>query len=281
MPAIALHANELDSTGVELLPIEEVKESIQTPHRDDHYVFLLQQQGRFQLELDFDEVTLKDCCMLFIAPGQVHRYIRKRDVTGWFVFLQPELLTTLYRDVFDTYQHARQLIPLQKTDPLFHTLPVVREVLREKTPFKQALVRSLSEALTGLIAARITQADGPSQPYGTRQYHIATQFKQLVKAKCKDLKQVSRYAALLHITALHLNETVKNITGFPASHWIQQEVLLEAKRLLRYTDLDIRQIADELGYEDPAYFSRFFRTHAGMTASAFRETNHGLSKQRH
>ncbi len=79
-------------------------------------------------------------------------------------------------------------------------------------------------------------------------------------------------AAQLHITPLYLNEIVKEITGFPASYWIHQEIMLEAKRLLYYTNLDVKQIAFDLGYEDHAYFSRFFKKNTGLTAGEFRNT---------
>lgn len=279
---IALHTDELAGTSIEIMPIAAVKESIQIPHRDDHYIFILQQQGAFRLELDFSEVVLRGCGLLFIAPGQVHRYISKRTVKGWFFFVQPNLIQGVYRDIFDTYQHLRQRTHLKKTDILFGIAAIAQDLIRdERPPFKMALIHSVAGTLVGLIASRITQADGPSQRHASRRYHTVTEFRQLVKTKFKDFKQVRQYAAKLHITPLHLNETVKQITGFTASYWIHQEILLEAKRLLQYTDLDIRQVADELGYEDFAYFSRFFKNHTGMTASAFRDTNHGLSNQRH
>ncbi|GAA5087448.1 hypothetical protein GCM10023210_10290 [Chryseobacterium ginsengisoli] len=93
----------------------------------------------------------------------------------------------------------------------------------------------------------------------------------MIQIHYKELKQVKEYASLLNITPLYLNEIVKEITGFSASHWIHQEIILEAQRLLYYTDLDIKQIAFQLGYEDHAYFSRFFKKNTGNTASQFRE----------
>lgn len=95
-------------------------------------------------------------------------------------------------------------------------------------------------------------------------------FRQLIKEQYKDCKLVKDYAALLNITPLYLNEVMKEISGFAASYWIHQEIVLEAQRLLYYTGLDIKEIAFELGYEDHAYFSRFFKKNTGMTASSFR-----------
>jgi AraC family transcriptional regulator, transcriptional activator of pobA len=76
-----------------------------------------------------------------------------------------------------------------------------------------------------------------------------------VQLRYKQYKQVKDYASFLNITPLYLNEIVKQITGFTVSYWIQQTIMLEAKRLLYYSKMDIKQIAFELGYEDFTYFS--------------------------
>jgi len=80
---------------------------------------------------------------------------------------------------------------------------------------------------------------------------------------------------------LYLNEVSKEITGFIASYWIQNEVLLEAQRLLFYTNMDVKEIAFSLGYEDHTYFSRFFKKNLGCTAGQFRQNNHYLSNHIH
>jgi len=69
----------------------------------------------------------------------------------------------------------------------------------------------------------------------------------------------------------HLNETIKKATGSTVSYWIGQEIFSEAKRLLNYTDADVKQIAYELGYADQAYFVRFFRKLSGLSPLGFRK----------
>jgi AraC family transcriptional regulator, transcriptional activator of pobA len=92
----------------------------------------------------------------------------------------------------------------------------------------------------------------------------------LMAKNIRTIKSPSGYSTRLNVSQSYLNESVKRVTGLSISHWIQQEVLLEAKRLLYYSELNVKQIAYELGYEDPSYFSRFFRRAAGMSALEFR-----------
>jgi len=68
----------------------------------------------------------------------------------------------------------------------------------------------------------------------------------------------------------YLNEAVKETTGFTVSHWIQQQIMLEAKRLLYYSECSAKEIAHELGYEDHTYFSRLFKKTVGRTPIEFR-----------
>jgi AraC family transcriptional activator of pobA len=87
----------------------------------------------------------------------------------------------------------------------------------------------------------------------------------------KQLKSPGDYAAALHLSLSYLNEAVKEATGFTITYWIHQEVMLEAKRLLYHSSCTVKEIAYELGYEDPTYFSRLFKKTVGKTPGDFRE----------
>lgn len=223
------------------------------------------------MELDFSSITLSNAMLCFVTPGQVHRYIGPNNSEGWFIFVDTKLATRQYREIFDTFLHNRQAIVLSKNDSIFTLTAVLETLLIDKDmPLKTVLLHSLTDTITGLIASNIIQSQHSEHAVGSRKYSIVTQFKQLITSNYQAHKQVKEYADLLHITPLYLNEVVKEITGFTAGHWIHQEIMQEAKRLLYHTDLDITAIAYELGYEDHTYFSRFFRKKAGITASAFR-----------
>ncbi len=272
-PAIEVHQDELRSVGADVQPIDSLNSMALTPHRDDHYMFVLQRSGSFLWEIDFREVRLEGPSISFIAPGQVHRYLDFNKAEGWFVFAGTAFISPSLRNVLDTYLHISQVIPVEKDDPVFTLIPLLQHVLSMvSSPVQASLIGSLLDTLSGLVVSGLAQLQRSGDLIESPKYDTVARFKQLVGAQYKELKQVKAYAALLNITPLYLNEVTKAVTGFPASYWISQALLLEAKRLLYYTALDVRQIAYELGYEDHAYFSRFFRKQTGMTALAFRKT---------
>lgn len=84
-------------------------------------------------------------------------------------------------------------------------------------------------------------------------------------------RPVDHYAAQLGISATHLNRITRAIAGKPVSRMIAERIVLEAKRDLVFSALSIQQIASRLGFEDQAYFSRFFTHNAGVPPKVYRE----------
>lgn len=97
------------------------------------------------------------------------------------------------------------------------------------------------------------------------------EFIKMVNRQFKISRKVTNYANLLHLSPNHLNKIIKAETGKPASEIINQICVLEAKVLLVQTQLDISEIATELGFEDISYFSRFFRRYAGVSPREYRQ----------
>ena len=96
-------------------------------------------------------------------------------------------------------------------------------------------------------------------------------FKGLIEQRYMELKNVSDYAAQLHIKPVLLNEISKQLSGITAGEHIRNRVILEAQRYLFNTDLTAKEIAYKLGFEDPHYFSRFFKKYTNQTPSEFKE----------
>ncbi|OUL60718.1 AraC family transcriptional regulator [Flavobacterium sp. AJR] len=269
---IALHKDELKDISLDIVSIERIDTSVQVAHRDDHYMFIIQQSGRFLLELDFNEVLMEGPSLCFVVPGQVHRYIDCKNCKGWLVFIDNDFILKQYREIFNTYLNVQQVVSVQTNEPSFALLPLIETINKDKSiPLRKTLLNSAVETLTGIIISKIIESQNSKIITNSQKYATIARYKQLVNTKHKELKQVKAFASLLNISPLYLNQVSKEVTGFPASHWINQETLLEAKRLLHFTSLDIKEIAFELGYEDHTYFSRFFKKNIGITASDFRK----------
>ncbi|GGB25103.1 helix-turn-helix domain-containing protein [Puia dinghuensis] len=115
--------------------------------------------------------------------------------------------------------------------------------------------------------ARMYQPQSPA----TASAALAGEFRRLVQEYHNTKQQVTDYAALLHVTANHLNKVVKAATGKSPTRFIDEAILLEAKVLLGQTTLPVGEVAAAVGIEDASYFSRLFKKYEGMTPVGYRK----------
>lgn len=279
---IEIHTKELDSLGIQVKEIVannvDFSGHLTKAHRDDHYVFYIQEKGLIELMIDFKNHQIKDQALFFIAPGQVHYYTRQMDSKGYFIFLNPSYLQNAYRRIFDTHQNVSQVVPIQNT-VLFNTVELIfQQVSEAVSDIQKNIIRSLVDSLMGMTVLEFSKNENPKNGID-RKTELTFEFRQLVQKHFLELKRPKDYAALLHISVPYLNEMVKEQTGCASSYWIQHEILLEAKRLLFYTQLNTKEIAFSLQYEDHTYFSRFFKKNEGITPLEFRKNYCDLSNQ--
>jgi AraC family transcriptional activator of pobA len=247
-------------------------------HRDDHYIFLLHEVGVSRGMVDFHFFTLKDNMVLFILPGQIHNYVEAQEGTrGWFVAMDPGMIPDNARSVFEDPLLLRKPFATSAADmdALTQCLRLIATVNEQRSPvYSRQAVHSLLTSFVAMVAGLYDQRRSSTVEKGSRSQAITREFRKLLTQEYRRLKSPAEYAGELHLSAPYLNEVVKEATGFTVTHWIQQEIVLEAKRLLYHSTCSIKEIAYQLGYEDHTYFSRLFKKAVGRTPGAFRGQYH-------
>ena len=130
----------------------------------------------------------------------------------------------------------------------------------------RALVALLVVALKR--AQPLTKADGEAA--SDRSVLHAKAFRWLVDRRFRQTRRLADYAAELRISQTHLNRVSREVLGASALAVIERRVALEARRMLQFSGLSIKQIGAELGYEDPAYFTRVMTRVLGVSPAAYR-----------
>jgi AraC family transcriptional activator of pobA len=253
---------------------EERKAMAMGAHRDDHYIFLAQETGQSEGMIDFQHFTLKENTVLFILPGQVHSYTEAQEgTTGWFLAVNPDLISGELRSALGDPLLMRRPVaaPAGDMSALVQCIQLAYQLDNHAgSYYARQAIYSMLLSIVGLVASLYDRRRTAEGVKASRPEAIAREFRLLLAREYRTLKSPAEFALTLHLSAPYLNEAVKEATGFTVSYWIQQEVIMEAKRLLYHSSCSVKEIAYQLGYEDHTYFSRVFRKAVGRSPGEFR-----------
>jgi AraC-like DNA-binding protein len=276
MNKIPIHKiHELSATGMilerfqgDIAQYENLLPAVEEVHRDNYYIFFLQECGEACLLIDFKECRTQGVMLGCILPGQVHIGAELNNISGWFLCIDALFVDGEWKEIFEkAVMRGNFIVP---DDQALNDLRYGFELLHRKMQSGNwSLAQHSATLLMGVIAELYQHRQLALS--NKRAATIARQFKALLPDNLNIKKSPSQYAALLNISTPYLNESVKNATGFTVGYWIRYEVILEAKRLLFHTDMSIKEISFKLGYEDYSYFTRLFTKIAGASPLQFRK----------
>lgn len=253
------------------LPIEDDK--ILGVHRDDHYMFFVFNSGSGSLMIDFTDMCLSGAMLYYVLPAQAHNRIRNKSVDGWLLAVDTTLIPAECRQVFESSLLLQQPYQLDNSQlgQCQNLLALLDEKYREvnKGTFHVTALHALLLSFLAMAAGYYESHTGINLK-ASRLTQLTGGFKNLLTSELRKMKSPAAYAERLNVSESYLNEAIKKTTGFTVSYWIHQEVMMEAKRLLYYSQLTVKEIAHDLGYDDHSYFSRVFRKVTGVSAIAFR-----------
>ena len=280
-----IHLYQMDeiSDGIALFPlshpmIQQHQDESAIPHRHDHYTCFFLEEGTTDFYIDFQPVTIRKTSLLVSYPGQIHQVSSAQQCKGWILLFDAKLIDETARSLLEQSLSTVTLLTIDAGEnEWFRTLlSLIDQAINEKQKaiFHHQLVQSLLNGVIYRIAA-IFQAQmyDRIRDHSTRNLELTKNFRQLLNQQLLTCKKPSAYARLMNVSASHLNDTVKSVTGFSVTYHIQQAVLSEAQRLLVYSNLSIQEIAGRLGYEDTKYFIRLFGKRAGVSPANFRKNN--------
>lgn len=247
-------------------------------HRDSHYIFTFMESGHVKMMVDFNIIEAKDPTIFCVLPGQVHQGLLMDKVNGWFVAIKSDLVPDAVRSVFEESLEGIQPVAVEKAwvekfnnaAAILHSF-YTEEMLASKEGF--LVIQSLLNTFIGMFAFIYSKENNSHTIGENRALQLTREFKIMVRKSYKTMKSPSEYAEKLNISRGYLTEAIREVTGKPAQHWIHQEILIEAKRLLAFTQLTVKEIAYALGYNDHTYFTRLFSKQENQSPSEFRNLN--------
>ncbi|GGV82050.1 helix-turn-helix domain-containing protein [Streptomyces thermoviolaceus] len=243
-------------------------------HRIDFHVVMLFSEGPVRHMIDFAEYEAAAGDVLWIRPGQVHRFSRPDEYRGTVLTMQPGFLSRATVEATGLYRY--DLPPLLHPDPAQRSaLQAALDQLRREYEDTETLPLNLHttvlrHSLTAFLVRLSHLATSSAQEERRHQDTTFTLFRDAVEKGFTTNHSVSAYAEALGYSRRTLVRAVRAATGETPKAFIDKRVVLEAKRLLAHTDLPIGRVGAAVGFPDAANFSKFFQLRTGQTPVAFR-----------
>jgi len=240
------------------------------PHRHDYFEFFYFKKGGGTHSIDFIEFPIKSNSIHIVAPGQVHQVNRALDSEGLVALFELGDLNAAAAIENFLFEHccldAEELNPTFKLDDAGQTGYFARaeNILRYFGSGEELDKLLLANEIQALCLECMKLKKEQAGTGNSRYF----EFRKLLKQHYKELKKVKDYSELLKITEKALNDLVKKQTGQTASHIIYGQVIMEARRLLK-VGTSIKETAFALNFDDPAHFSKFFKSQTGQSPSEF------------
>jgi AraC family transcriptional activator of pobA len=248
------------------------------PHRKAYYLLLLLSKGSGRAWVDTVPQEFRPDSLFFSTPQQVHA---KEDVrtAGTAICLAPAFFTLAANA--DLLQ-----LPFIQRPQLSHALQLTPQDLTELRQLSQRIVQEYEQpadlqdellyAHVRVLLLTLGRCCMRQPGYAELAPEIPSLYARLqasIEAHYHTRRDVPAYAQLLHLSANHLNTVIKEQSGKTVLQHLHERQLLEAKRLLFHTQRSVKEIAFNLGFQDAAYFTRFFKRLTGLTPLAYRTTS--------
>jgi len=244
--------------------------------RSFYFLALLINTGKVEVSHGEQTVSDPDSYLVFHSPNLVYSFSHNNSLEGYVIYFKSACFSFFKPDFHKTFRlfdvlHANLF---QFDHPTFQRLAPHFEAVftayegsgKERHMEARAKLLGLLYYLEEFAAEKKKETRPP-----TTQQTLLQKYIQLVNSHYIDKRTVQEYADLLSVTSNYLSQSVKQASGRNAHSYITDRLASEARSLIRYTDLEITQIAYQLNFSDPANFGKFFKKQTGVSPSEFRK----------
>lgn len=248
------------------------------PHSHTYHQLIWFFDSKSKHLVDFNTYDVKADTIIFIAKDQVHAFDDNHETEGLLIHFNDSFFMHTEVDIFLKYQIFKT------NENPFYTLDneaiaagkTYMQLIKNEMAYRKRFgfedtVRFLLKCF--LIQLERTHQNGVDKKLALtstenlRFYH----FKELVEENYKKGLPVSRYADLMSISTKTLNTITKKVSDRSPSEHIADRIILQSKRLLRFSELNVGEIAFKVGFDDPSYFIKYFKRHVGFSPMVFRK----------
>lgn len=243
----------------------------------DFFNILWLKQGKAHYQIDFQTFEAANETIIFLAPGQVFTVLSEQIKEGFRLAFDSDFycLDTHHHEIgcngllFNDFSSAPYIqLGVAQSEELSYLIDEIEKNIKSAPTAHFELLQSYLKIFL-IKTTHIKKMQRGDMETTEQIVDPLTDFNQLVNKHFRRIHSVAGYAAMMFLSPKSLTKKLTRY-GQKPSKIIQERLVLEAKRLLYHTDKDVKEITFELGFDDPSYFSRFFKKHTDQSPAQFR-----------
>jgi AraC-like DNA-binding protein len=250
-----------------------------------HYTILWLKEGAEKIFIDANQYRLKRNTIFFLSPNQKYlidsnfiKAVRVSFSRDFYCIQRHKKEVSCDGVLFDNSYQAPYIELNECTEKNFDDIisKIVEEFENPNIAHAEMLLTYLKIFLINSTRIKLADSEPANNNSQTclsgRQVYSDTyiKLKELINSEFRKNHSPSRYASSLNINTKSLEKIVKNESGKTISDLIKERLIIEAKRLLCYSSYTIKEIAFDIGFNDPAYFSRYFKKSTQLSPQEFK-----------
>ncbi len=267
---------------------QERNSPLMHPCRFDGFMMIYCISGHVRMSINLQEFDFKSGSLFLNVPGNLVKLSefvdsRKEDQRYVVVAMTRDFVTGLRMDVNKIFNEGLTMLGnpslslRQDQQELFKNyIDLMINIVKVKATNAREAINSLLSSLfyviSGIGSERIRDMGDEIRKSSNRSKMIFEQFIKLVSEFHLQYRNVGFYADKLCLTPKYLSKLIKNSTGRSAPEWIDAYVILEAKNLLKYSNVTIKEVVYRLNFPNQSVFYKFFKARTGMTPSEYRNS---------
>ncbi|AZJ32961.1 MULTISPECIES: helix-turn-helix domain-containing protein [Tenacibaculum] len=251
---------------------------VNSPQQINQYKVFWIKEGTGKYNIDFKSYSFEDGVLFFLSPGQVFSVDSEKIKEAYQLSFTRDFYCIQTHDaevscngvLFNNIYETPFVVPSEKeTQKLDFILQNLKEEFELEETAQYDMLQSLLKQFIVYSVRIKKEKDVVKESVETK---LFKDFSLLVEQNFKKIHRVTGYAYRLGLSPKSLTKHLQKIGTETPSDFIKNRIITEAKRLLLYTDDSIKQVAFDLGFNDPAYFSRFFTKATGQSPKQFKRS---------
>src|SRR5690554_4510920 len=249
---------------------------LETPHYQDFFTLIIVEEADGEIVIDNQTIRLDGAKAIIIKPRCISSINTNRKAKGKVICFTEDFFSLRYNNNI-LYQFSflqREAKPyIRLTNEQKSKWDVLIKLLSEEYSLKKRETKKVLRSYLNIVLFELERLYSPSgfaKSKNLKQEKVH-EFEQLIEKHFETKKLPSAYAELLHVSPNYLNKICKEETGQTAGDLIRKRITIEAQRLLHYTNYNINEIADKLGFKNTSYFVTFFKKQTETTPEQFRK----------